>query len=216
MHILHLYLEKKQRSVKKRIKHQKVIHKRLQSNNFKMQCLFNLKISPDLYCGGYLNLVNKGLTGLTRLALFCDVTSLWPLELSSNKDVFERFTFHVGDERWFSQQIGWFSIVLHLYNVTGQTLASQWIVAFDLLKGFIFSVEPISRIFMPLCLLALWYFWLSLLAHSCCSYLIGWISTLLCDRLFISLWSSYRKVFLEECTSIILLHYSHPTGIRVL
>ena len=114
----------KHRSVKKRIKHQKVINKRLQSSSFKMQRPFNIKISPDLYYEDYLNLVNNGLTGLTRLLLFRDVTSLWPLEYSSNKDVFERFTFHVGDERWFSQQIGWFSIVLQLYNVTGQTLAS--------------------------------------------------------------------------------------------
>ena len=34
--ILHLFLEKKHRPVKKRIKHQKVVNKRLQSNNFKM------------------------------------------------------------------------------------------------------------------------------------------------------------------------------------
>ena len=36
--------------------------------------------------------------------LFRDVTSLWPLELSSSKekDVFETFTFPAADERWFS------------------------------------------------------------------------------------------------------------------
>ena len=36
---------------------------------------------------------------------------------------------------------------------------SELIIAFDLLNGgFIFSLKPISRIFMPLCLLALWQF----------------------------------------------------------
>jgi len=34
---------KRHRSVKKRIKHQKVVTKRLQSDNFKMQRLFNIK-----------------------------------------------------------------------------------------------------------------------------------------------------------------------------
>ena len=46
-----------------------------------------------------------------------DVTYLWP-EFSSNKDVLVYLSY----ERWFSvyfsQQIGWFSIVLHLYKVT--------------------------------------------------------------------------------------------------
>jgi len=37
------------RSVKKRIKHQKVVFKRLQSNNVKMQRLFNIEMSPNLY-----------------------------------------------------------------------------------------------------------------------------------------------------------------------
>ena len=60
-----------------------------------------------------LALVNNELTGLTRLPLFHDVTSLWHLELSSSNDVFERFTFPVGDERWFSHQIDWSSIALH-------------------------------------------------------------------------------------------------------
>jgi len=40
---------KRYRSVKKRIKHQKVVNKRLQSNNFKMQRLFNIEMSPNLY-----------------------------------------------------------------------------------------------------------------------------------------------------------------------
>ena len=73
-----------------------------------------------------LDMVNDELIGSTRL--FYDVTSLWPLEFSSNKGVFERIIFPVEEERWFSvyfsQQIGWFSIVLHLHKVTGQTLAS--------------------------------------------------------------------------------------------
>ena len=64
--------------------------------------------------------VNNELTGLTRLPLFRDMTSLWPLEFSSNKDIFQRFTFPVGDERrlseYLSLQIDWFSIALHLYN----------------------------------------------------------------------------------------------------
>ena len=44
------------------------------------------------------------------------------LELSSSKDVFERFTLAVGDEKWFfvyfSQQIDRFSVLLHLYKLT--------------------------------------------------------------------------------------------------
>ena len=66
------------------------------------------------------NMGNNELTGLTWLPLFCGATRPWPLELSSNKNVFERFIFPVGDERWFcvyfSQQIGWFFIVLPLYK----------------------------------------------------------------------------------------------------
>ena len=49
----------------------------------------------------------------------CDVTYLWP-EFSCNKDVLGRFNY-LSYERWFSvhfsQQIGWFSTVLHLYKV---------------------------------------------------------------------------------------------------
>ena len=37
--------------------------------------------------------VNNEQTGLTWLSLFRDVTSLWPLEYSSNKDGLERFIF---------------------------------------------------------------------------------------------------------------------------
>jgi len=58
MQILHLYLEKGIGLSKNRIKHQKVVNKRLQSNNFKMQRLFNIEMSPNLYenCDDCLNL----------------------------------------------------------------------------------------------------------------------------------------------------------------
>ena len=92
-------------------------------------------------------MVNKELTGLTRLPLFHDVTGLWPLEFCSSKDVFERVTIPVGDERWFSvyfsQQIDWFSIVQHLYKVrpnAGLLTSELWPSIFSA-EDFIFSVE---------------------------------------------------------------------------
>ena len=39
------------------------------------------------------DLINNELTGLARLLLFRDVISRRPLEFSSSKDAFERFTF---------------------------------------------------------------------------------------------------------------------------
>ena len=97
--------------------------------------------------------------------------------LSSSKDVFERFTFPVGDERWFSvyfsQQIDWFSVVTFVKQQAKRWPLSKLWPSICSTENFIFSVKPIGRIFMPLCLLALWQFYLSLLAHLCCNYWIG-------------------------------------------
>ena len=49
MHILHLYLDKSIGLSKKRYKHQKVVNKTLESNNFKMQQLFNIKNCHLIY-----------------------------------------------------------------------------------------------------------------------------------------------------------------------
>ena len=67
-------------------------------------------------------MVNNELTGLTRLPLFCDVKSLWPLELNSNKDVFE--TYILSWRRW--------KVVLCIF------LSANWLILYRvlyLLKG---------------------------------------------------------------------------------
>ena len=74
------------------------------------------------------------LTGLTRLLLFRDVTSLRPLEFSSNKDVFERFTFPGGDERWFS--------VYFSQQIEKQ---SKWVIRVHVQRDIFFALRRLGR-----------------------------------------------------------------------